>query len=94
VPPGKTLFNCAFTEDLAAELMDEPDEVVIAALMAELRKLPLRGLDSIEKVVIHRWPARCRSSTQVSQGVAPVPPPLTAHRPAVLRGRLPGRAVH
>jgi oxygen-dependent protoporphyrinogen oxidase len=57
VPPGKTLFNCAFAEDLAAELMDQPDEVVIAALMAELRKLPLRGLDTIEEVVIHRWPA-------------------------------------
>jgi oxygen-dependent protoporphyrinogen oxidase len=57
VPPGKTLFNCAFAEDLAAELMDQPDEVLTAALMAELRKLPLRGLDSIEEVVIHRWPA-------------------------------------
>jgi len=57
VPPGKTLFNCAFAEDLAAELMGEPDDVVIAALMAELRKLPLRGLDTIEEVVIHRWPA-------------------------------------
>ncbi len=57
VPPGKTLFNCAFAEDLAAELMDQPDEVVTAALMTELRKLPLRGLDSIEGIVIHRWPA-------------------------------------
>jgi oxygen-dependent protoporphyrinogen oxidase len=57
VPPGKTLFNCAFAEDLAEELRDQPDEVVIAALMTELRKLPLRGLDTIEEVVIHRWPA-------------------------------------
>ena len=57
VPPGKTLFNCAFAEDLAAELMNQPDDVAKAALMGELRKLPLRGLDTIEEVVIHRWPA-------------------------------------
>ena len=57
VPPGKTLFNCAFSEEYAAELMGEPDDVVIAGLMAELRKLPLRGLDTIEEVVVHRWPA-------------------------------------
>jgi oxygen-dependent protoporphyrinogen oxidase len=57
VPPGKTLFNCAFAEDLAAELMDAPDDDVIAALNAELRKLPLRGLETIEGYVIHRWPS-------------------------------------
>lgn len=57
VPPGKTLFNCAFSEDLAAELMDAPDEAVIEALKSELAKLPLRGLDTIEAYAVHRWPA-------------------------------------
>jgi oxygen-dependent protoporphyrinogen oxidase len=57
VPPGRTLFNCAFAEDLAAELMDAPDEAVVEALNAELRKLPLRGLQTIEGYVIHRWPS-------------------------------------
>ena len=57
VPSGKTLFNCAFAEDLAAELMDAPDEDVIAALNTELRKLPLRGLDTIEGYAVHRWPS-------------------------------------
>jgi oxygen-dependent protoporphyrinogen oxidase len=37
--------------------MDQPDDIVTEALMTELRKLPLRGLDTIEEVVIHRWPA-------------------------------------
>ena len=57
VPEGKTLFNCAFAEDYAAELMDAPDEAVIEALNVELRKLPLLGLDTIEGYVIHRWPS-------------------------------------
>jgi len=56
VPAGKTMFNCAFAEDYAAELFDEPDEAVVAALHGELRKLPLRGLDKTEGHVIHRWP--------------------------------------
>jgi oxygen-dependent protoporphyrinogen oxidase len=57
VPAAKTLFNCAFAEDLAVELMDAPDADVIEALNAELRKLPLKGLDTIDGYVIHRWPA-------------------------------------
>jgi oxygen-dependent protoporphyrinogen oxidase len=57
VPEGKTLFNCALAEDLAAELMNAPDEDVIEALNTELHKLPLQGLDTIEGYVIHRWPS-------------------------------------
>jgi oxygen-dependent protoporphyrinogen oxidase len=57
VPPGKTLFNCAFSEDLAAELMEATDDEVINALKEELAKIPLRGLDTVEGYVIHRWPA-------------------------------------
>lgn len=56
VPPGKTMFNCAFSEEYAAELMGESDDTVAAALRGELDKLPLRGLDMIENVVVHRWP--------------------------------------
>lgn len=55
VPPGKTMFNCAFSEEYAAELMERPDEDVVAALHSELRKLPLRGLDRVEGHVVHRW---------------------------------------
>ena len=57
VPPGKTLYNCALSEEMAAELMDAPDEDVIWAVNRELRKLPLPGLDSIEGYVVHRWPS-------------------------------------
>ena len=57
VPTGKTLFNCAFTEELAAEMMDQPDEAVREALVGELRKLPLQGLETVEEIVVHRWPA-------------------------------------
>jgi oxygen-dependent protoporphyrinogen oxidase len=57
VPPGKTLFNCALSEDMAAALMDEPDEVVIQSLRRELAKLPLRGLESVEGYAVHRWPS-------------------------------------
>jgi oxygen-dependent protoporphyrinogen oxidase len=57
VPPGKTLFNCALAEDFAAELMDAPDEQVITAVRGELEKLPLTGLETIEGLVVHRWPA-------------------------------------
>jgi len=57
VPPGKTLFNCAFTEELAAKLMDQPDEAVREALMGELREMPLQGLETVEEIVVHRWPA-------------------------------------
>jgi oxygen-dependent protoporphyrinogen oxidase len=56
VPAGKTMFNCAFSEEYAAELFDRPDEEVVAALHGELRKLPLRGLDKTEGHVVHRWP--------------------------------------
>ena len=56
VPPGKTMFNCALSEELAAEVFDKPDSDVIEAALHELRKLPLRGLDRIEEVVVHRWP--------------------------------------
>jgi oxygen-dependent protoporphyrinogen oxidase len=57
VPPGKTLFNCAFSEDAAAELWNASDDEVIEALHRELAKLPLRGLDRVEGHVVHRWPA-------------------------------------
>jgi len=57
VPPGKTMFNCALSEELAAELAYASDEEVIAALGRELAKLPLRGLDGVEGYVVHRWPA-------------------------------------
>ena len=57
VPPGKTLFNCAFSEETAAHLLNLPDDQVIAALNAELAKLPLKGLDTIEGYAIHRWPS-------------------------------------
>ena len=57
VPPGKTLFNCAFSEKLAAGLMDAPDQQLADAFRAELAKLPLPGLDTIEAFVFHRWPA-------------------------------------
>jgi oxygen-dependent protoporphyrinogen oxidase len=56
VPPGKTMFNCAFSEEYAAELMHRPDADVIEALHGELRKLPLRGLDRTEGHAVHRWP--------------------------------------
>ncbi len=56
VPPGKTMFNCAFSEEYAAELMSKPDGVVIDALHGELRKLPIRGLDKTEGHAVHRWP--------------------------------------
>jgi len=57
VPIGKTLFNCAFSEKLAARVMDLPDQQVIAALEGELRKLPLEGMDTVEGYVLHRWPS-------------------------------------
>jgi oxygen-dependent protoporphyrinogen oxidase len=57
VPPGKAMFNCALSEELAAELAGAPDDEVIAALRRELSKLPLRGLDTIEGYAVHRWPA-------------------------------------
>jgi oxygen-dependent protoporphyrinogen oxidase len=56
VPPGKTMFNCAFSEEYAAELMGQSDAAVIEALHGELRKLPLRGLDKTEGHAVHRWP--------------------------------------
>jgi oxygen-dependent protoporphyrinogen oxidase len=56
VPPGKTMFNCAFSEEYAAELMSRADDEVIEALHGELRKLPLCGLDKVEGHVVHRWP--------------------------------------
>ncbi len=56
VPPGKTMFNCAFSEEYAAELMAKSDGDVVEALHGELRKLPLRGLDKAEGHVVHRWP--------------------------------------
>jgi oxygen-dependent protoporphyrinogen oxidase len=56
VPPGKTMFNCAFSEEYAAELMSKPDGAIIEALHGELRKLPLRGLDKTEGHAVHRWP--------------------------------------
>ncbi len=55
VPPGKTMFNCAFSEEYAAELMSRSDSDVIQALHGELRKLPLRGLDKTEGHAVHRW---------------------------------------
>ncbi len=57
VPAGKTMFNCAFSEALAAELMTASDDAIIEAAHRELRKLPLRGLDQAERHVVHRWPA-------------------------------------
>ena len=56
VPEGKTMFNCALSEAYAATLMGKSDSDVAEAALAELRKLPLRGLDKTEKVVVHRWP--------------------------------------
>ncbi|MEX1255106.1 MAG: NAD(P)/FAD-dependent oxidoreductase [Dehalococcoidia bacterium] len=56
VPPGKTMFNCAFSEEYAAELLDRPDGDVIEALRGELAKLPLLGLDKTEGYAVHRWP--------------------------------------
>ena len=56
VPPGKTMFNCAFSEDYAAELMSKSDADVIEALHGELRKLPISGLDKTEGHAVHRWP--------------------------------------
>ena len=56
VPPGKTMFNCVFSEEYAAELMGRPDGAIVEALHGELRKLPLRGLDRIEGHAVHRWP--------------------------------------
>jgi oxygen-dependent protoporphyrinogen oxidase len=55
VPAGKTMFNCAFAEDYAAELWDRSDDEIVAALHGELAKLPLRGLDRVEGHAIHRW---------------------------------------
>jgi oxygen-dependent protoporphyrinogen oxidase len=57
VPPGKTLFNCAFSEALAAEVMDAPEREVRAAFERELAKLPLRGLSTVEGYAFHRWPS-------------------------------------
>jgi oxygen-dependent protoporphyrinogen oxidase len=57
VPEGKTLFNCAFSESLAARVIDEPDEKVVDALKHELAKLPLSGIDTVEGYVLHRWPS-------------------------------------
>lgn len=56
VPPGKTMFNCAISEGYAAELMHKTDDEIAAAALDELGKLPLKGLDKTEKVVVHRWP--------------------------------------
>ena len=56
VPPGKTMFNCAVSEEYAAELFELPDEEVFEAVRVELGKLPLRGLDKIEGYAVHRWP--------------------------------------
>ncbi len=56
VPPGKTMFNCAFSEEYAAELMHRTDADVVEALHGELCKLPLRGLDKTEGHAVHRWP--------------------------------------
>lgn len=56
VPPGKTMFNCALSEAYAAELMTKSDDDVAEAALSELRRLPLRGLDKTERVVVHRWP--------------------------------------
>ena len=56
VPEGKTMFNCALSEAYAATLMGKTDADIAAAALAELRKLPLRGLDKTENVVVHRWP--------------------------------------
>ncbi|MEO8698226.1 MAG: FAD-dependent oxidoreductase, partial [Acidimicrobiales bacterium] len=56
VPEGKTMFNCAFSEEYAAELMQRSDSDVIEALHGELNKLPLRGLDKTEGHAVHRWP--------------------------------------
>jgi oxygen-dependent protoporphyrinogen oxidase len=57
VPPGKTMFNCAFSEAAAAGLFGASDEVVVEAVHRELAKLPLRGLDRAEGHAVHRWPA-------------------------------------
>ena len=56
VPEGKTMFNCAISEAYAAELFNRSDSEVAEAALSELRKLPLRGLDKTEHVVVHRWP--------------------------------------
>ena len=56
VPEGKTMFNCALSEAYAATLMGKSDSEIAEAALAELRKLPLRGLDKTENVVVHRWP--------------------------------------
>ncbi len=56
VPEGKTMFNCALSEAYAAELMGKGDDEIAAAALAELEKLPMRGLDKTERVVVHRWP--------------------------------------
>jgi oxygen-dependent protoporphyrinogen oxidase len=56
VPPGKTMFNCALSEEYAAELMTRSDADVIDAVHGELKKLPLRGLDKAEGHAVHRWP--------------------------------------
>ncbi len=57
VPGGKTLFNCAFSEHLAARLMEAPEDVVEGAFRTQLGKLPLQALDTVEGFVFHRWPA-------------------------------------
>jgi oxygen-dependent protoporphyrinogen oxidase len=56
VPTGKTLFNCALSEELAAAVFEQSDEAVAAAAREELSKLPLEGLDEIEGFAVHRWP--------------------------------------
>jgi oxygen-dependent protoporphyrinogen oxidase len=56
VPSGKTMFNCAVSEEYAAELMTHSDAEIIEAVHGELRKLPLRGLDRTEGHAVHRWP--------------------------------------
>lgn len=55
VPPGRTLFNYAFSEKLAAQVMYLPDGRVIEALKGELAKLPLEGTNTVEGYVLHRW---------------------------------------
>jgi oxygen-dependent protoporphyrinogen oxidase len=56
VPEGKTMFNCAFSEEHAAQVWEKSDDEIVAALHGELGKLPLRGLDKTEAHVVHRWP--------------------------------------
>jgi oxygen-dependent protoporphyrinogen oxidase len=50
------MFNCALSEAYAAELFEKSDAEIAHVALAELAKLPLRGLDKTEQVVVHRWP--------------------------------------